>query len=95
MEIITLTHGKYQNTSCEIYLFGATVTSWRVDGSQNIIFVSKNAKLDGTKAIRGGIPVCFPQFGPWEFGARHGFARVSKEWKVASKPTVDEITGDA
>ena len=58
-------------------------------------FNSKKAKLDGTKAIRGGIPVCFPQFGPWEFGAQHGFARVSKDWKIFSGPVVDEITGDA
>merc|ERR1711936_774876 len=77
MEIITLTHGKSEGTTCEIYKYGATVTSWRVAGGENIIFVSKKAKLDGTKAIRGGIPVCFPQFGPWEFGAQHGFARIS------------------
>ena len=51
--------------------------------------------MDGTKAIRGGIPVCFPQFGPWEFGAQHGFARISHDWKTASGPIVDEITGDA
>ena len=57
--------------------------------------ISKKSKLDGTKAIRGGIPVCFPQFGPWEFGAQHGFARNSKDWKIASGPEVDEITGDA
>ena len=56
---------------------------------------SKKAKLDGTKAIRGGVPVCFPQFGPWEFGAQHGFARISKDWKIVSVPEVDEISGDA
>ena len=39
--------------------------------------------------------MCFPQFGPWEFGAQHGFARNSKDWKIASNPEVDEITGDA
>ena len=55
---------------------------------------SKKAKLDGTKAIRGGIPVCFPQFGPWEFGAQHGFARISHDWKTVLGPVVDENTGD-
>jgi len=95
MEIITLTHGKCSGTTCEIYKYGATVTSWKVAGGENNIFVSKKAKLDGTKAIRGGVPVCFPQFGPWEFGAQHGFARISKDWKVTSGPVVDEISGDA
>jgi len=95
MEIITLTHGKCSGTTCEIYKYGATITSWKVSGGENNIFVSKKAKLDGTKAIRGGVPVCFPQFGPWEFGAQHGFARVSNDWKITSGPMVDEISGDA
>ena len=30
MEIVTLTHGKAKGTSCQIYLFGATLTSWKV-----------------------------------------------------------------
>lgn len=37
--------------------------------------------FDGKKAIRGGIPVVFPQFGPWELGPQHGFARISK-WEL-------------
>ncbi|KAI8091128.1 P-loop containing nucleoside triphosphate hydrolase protein [Gilbertella persicaria] len=41
------------------------------------IFVSKLAKRDGSKAIRGGIPICFPIFGTKEKIAlpQHGFAR--------------------
>ena len=50
-----------------------------------------------TKAIRGGVPVCFPQFGPWEFGPQHGFARDSNKWKVEGDgaSVVDAVTGDA
>jgi len=88
-----LVHGKAADTSCELYLFGATLTSWQVEGEE-LIFVASRAKLDGTKAIRGGIPICFPAFGPWEFGPQHGFARNSKEWKVAQQPHVDPETGD-
>ena len=47
------------------------------------------------QAIRGGIPVCFPQFGPWEFGPQHGFARDSKNWKVEEAVAVDASNGDA
>ena len=42
------------------------------------------AKLDGSKAIRGGIPVVFPNFGPWQLGPQHGFARISS-WTVDQK----------
>lgn len=50
-----------------------------------MLFVSEKAILDGTKAIRGGIPLVFPKFGPWELGPQHGFARIS-QWKVAEEP---------
>ena len=39
MEIITLTHGKCSGTTCEIYRYGATITSWKVAGGENNIFV--------------------------------------------------------
>jgi len=88
-----LTHGKASETSCQLYLFGATLTSWKVHGTE-MIFVASKAKLDGSKAIRGGIPICFPAFGAWPFGAQHGFARNSKDWKVTQQPKVDADTGD-
>jgi len=58
------------------------------------IFCSKKAVMDGTKAIRGGIPICFPAFGPWTYGPQHGFARNSKDWKVHHEPKVNVNTGD-
>ncbi|KAG2194560.1 hypothetical protein INT47_006519 [Mucor saturninus] len=63
-------------SKAQVSLFGATVTSWVADNVERI-FVSKEAKLDGSKAIRGGIPICFPIFGTKEKIAlpQHGFAR--------------------
>ncbi|KAJ1936148.1 hypothetical protein FBU59_005149, partial [Linderina macrospora] len=61
------------NSSAEIYLFGATVTSWKSQGKERL-YLSSLAKLDGTKAVRGGIPLVFPQFGPGAL-PQHGFAR--------------------
>jgi hypothetical protein len=40
-------------------LYGATVTSWKNNGQENM-WVSSNAHMDGSKAIRGGVPVVFP-----------------------------------
>ncbi|KFB42978.1 aldose 1-epimerase, putative [Anopheles sinensis] len=45
----------------------------------------KLAVFDGKKAIRGGIPFVFPQFGPWNFGPQHGFGRVVR-WTLERAP---------
>ncbi|KAI8637632.1 galactose mutarotase-like domain-containing protein [Parasitella parasitica] len=73
-KVITLEHPS--GSRAEIALFGATLTSWVVGGVERI-FVSKQAKRDGTKAIRGGIPICFPIFGTKDKITlpQHGFAR--------------------
>merc|ERR1719221_1140621 len=69
--------------SAEIYLYGATVTSYITRG-QDWIFVSPGAIFDGKKAIRGGVPVVFPQFGqPDKAMPQHGVAR-SNLWTVKS-----------
>ncbi|KAN0060393.1 hypothetical protein ACQY0O_007722 [Thecaphora frezii] len=79
--------------SCEIYLFGATVTSWKSNGGHERLFLSSKAALDGSAAIRGGIPLVFPVFGaPSDHKdapesvkhlEKHGFAR-SHRWILAS-----------
>ncbi|HRW17320.1 MAG TPA: D-hexose-6-phosphate mutarotase [Dermatophilaceae bacterium] len=60
---------------------GATVLSWRPTGHEEVLFVSPRAVLDGTAAIRGGIPVCWPWFGAGPGGdrsPRHGLARTAR-----------------
>ena len=91
MRKIVLKHGN-GNSSLTVVPFGATIISWIVDDVE-MIFVSKTAILDGSKAIRGGVPICFPNFGPWKIGPQHGFARNSRDWKVQSEPKVDVNTG--
>eukprot|EP01091_Cochliopodium_minus_P017458 TRINITY_DN6849_c0_g1_i1.p1 TRINITY_DN6849_c0_g1~~TRINITY_DN6849_c0_g1_i1.p1 ORF type:complete len:312 (-),score=80.87 TRINITY_DN6849_c0_g1_i1:17-856(-) len=61
--------------SIQVYEFGGHLTSYKKDGKE-IIFVSSKSNLDGKKPIRGGIPICFPQFGPGKL-VQHGFARSS------------------
>jgi len=83
MEVVELNRGN--GTVCKIHLFGATLTSWAVENNE-LIFVSKNAIFNNKKAIRGGIPFCFPVFGPHASLPQHGFARTSL-WSVATPPT--------
>jgi len=79
MDAVSLGDG--EGHMVEIYLHGATVTSWKHSGREQI-FVSSKAVWNGVKAIRGGIPVVFPQFGqPNQAMAQHGFAR-SSTWRL-------------
>jgi glucose-6-phosphate 1-epimerase len=46
--------------SVTVLLHGATVTSWKSsDGTENL-WLSDKAILDGSKPVRGGVPVVFP-----------------------------------
>ncbi|KAJ5130301.1 uncharacterized protein N7515_006340 [Penicillium bovifimosum] len=75
--------------SVAVNLYGATVTSWKVNGKEHL-FVSEKAHLDGSKPIRGGIPLVFPVFGPPPQNhdtsslPQHGFARNSN-WEFLGK----------
>lgn len=69
-----------------ITLYGAHLVSWKpIPGTgappQERLFMSRLSALDGSRAIRGGVPVIFPQFAERGSGTRHGFARTST-WRV-------------
>lgn len=66
-----------------VSLFGAHLLSWKTGDGVERLFVSAQTPLDGSKAIRGGVPVIFPQFNVRGPGLRHGFARVSN-WRMAA-----------
>uniref|UniRef100_T1J3U6 glucose-6-phosphate 1-epimerase n=1 Tax=Strigamia maritima TaxID=126957 RepID=T1J3U6_STRMM len=92
--VVVLDRGN--NTTLTVHIHGATIVSWRVN-NQEQLFVSKQAVFDCKKPIRGGIPVVFreislAQFGHWNVGPQHGFARISR-WNVEKPPTRLE-TGD-
>ena len=53
---------------------GAHVLSWVADGRERL-YLSPHSVMDGKGAIRGGIPVCFPQFNQRGDLPKHGFAR--------------------
>jgi len=72
--------------SGEILLHGAQVTSWKPAGAQEVVFVSSKALYTEGKAIRGGIPICFPWFRAKSDDRQapaHGFVR-TKLWTLDS-----------
>ena len=71
-----------------VTLYGAHLVSWKSAGGKEHIFCSAKSALDGSRAIRGGVPVIFPQFNERGPGMRHGFARVS-DWALVDSGSVD------
>ncbi|KAA0156385.1 hypothetical protein FNF29_01178 [Cafeteria roenbergensis] len=64
-------------SSCTVVEFGGCMTSFVDATGQERLYVSPSAVFDGKKAIRGGVPIIFPQFGPDGPLPNHGFARTS------------------
>jgi glucose-6-phosphate 1-epimerase len=74
------------SASVEIYPHGAQVTSWKPAGAEEALFLSERSTWQDGRAIRGGIPICFPWFRAKADDAAapaHGFVR-TKEWRLAS-----------
>lgn len=66
-----------------VTLHGAHVVSWVPAGSdQEQLYMSPRSDYAAGKAIRGGVPVVFPQFSNRGPLVRHGFAR-NLPWKLA------------
>ncbi|PCI07933.1 MAG: D-hexose-6-phosphate mutarotase [Gammaproteobacteria bacterium] len=70
--------------SATISTYSAQVLAYKPNNeAQDLLFVSKNAYYQQGKATKGGIPVCWPWFGPSlvEGGPGHGFVRAC-QWDV-------------
>ncbi len=69
-----------------ISTYSAQVLSFRPTAEpEDLLFVSEQAYYQPGKAIKGGIPVCWPWFGPdpsGQGGPGHGFVR-ARQWQVA------------
>lgn len=57
-----------------VALHGAQVLSW-ISAGRERLYLSPQAVFDGQAAIRGGVPLCFPQFNQRGPLVKHGFAR--------------------
>lgn len=74
------------SASAEIYLHGAQVTSWGPAGAKDALFLSEQSGWQDGRAIRGGIPICFPWFRAKADDPKapaHGVVR-TREWQLES-----------
>ena len=72
--------------TAEIALQGAQVLTWAPAGQAAVVWLSPAARFAAGKSLRGGVPVCWPWFGPHpEDPAKpgHGFAR-NLDWEVVA-----------
>lgn len=67
-----------------VALFGAQLLSWQPAPGDERLYLSPQAVFDGATAIRGGVPICFPQFAAQGRLPRHGFAR-TRTWTLANQ----------
>ncbi|HHT00976.1 MAG TPA: D-hexose-6-phosphate mutarotase [Thiomicrospira sp.] len=73
-----------------IATLGGSVLSFIAKGQKDLLWVSDTAVYDGSKPIRGGVPICWPWFGAAKQPGlpAHGFVR-NMVWKVEKAAHLD------
>jgi glucose-6-phosphate 1-epimerase len=69
-----------KSATAKIALQGGHLFHYQQQGRKPLLWVSKNSSFETAKAIRGGIPICWPWFGKHSTDStlpQHGFARIS------------------
>lgn len=79
-----------QGATLTVTDFGAHICSWTTPDGVERLYLSERARFDGKSAIRGGVPVIFPQFGPNGPLPRHGFAR-TLPWQLTETKLDDQF----
>lgn len=80
--------------SCEVSLYGGHVLAYRPTGHGPALFLSQCSLFEPGKPIRGGIPICWPWFGPCPDDPAkpmHGFARIN-QWELRATEYSDDVT---
>ncbi|WP_299996385.1 D-hexose-6-phosphate mutarotase [uncultured Cedecea sp.] len=74
LEIIVIEHAQVR---AAIALQGAHLLSWQPAGAEQVLWLSDNTPFHKGVALRGGVPICWPWFGPAKESSlpSHGFAR--------------------
>src|SRR5574343_465882 len=81
-------HGP-SGVSAVVSKLGAQLLSWVTSDGRERLFLSDKAVFDGSVAIRGGVPDCFPQFADLGDLPKHGFVR-TREWSVGAQRSGDD-----
>ncbi len=80
--------------SADIALQGAQLLSWTPTGNHDVLWCAPLPPANTGKAIRGGVPICWPWFGPHATDAtqpQHGLVRTIN-WTLAETRATDAGT---
>ncbi|MGD0090354.1 MAG: D-hexose-6-phosphate mutarotase [Planctomycetota bacterium] len=75
---------KNSQAEAEVYLQGAHVSAFQPKGQKPVLWMSAKSWFEPGKPLRGGVPICWPWFGPHPSNSSlpgHGFARL-KPWTL-------------
>lgn len=90
--LIEIDNGSATATLC---LYGGQVLAFQPKGeAAPVLFLSDNAYFEAGKAIKGGVPICWPWFGPDPEGKgrpNHGFVR-NRMWQMVRAETTGDST---
>ncbi len=81
-----------KHAEAQICLLGGHVLRFQPHGAQPVLWVSERSPFEVGKAIRGGIPICWPWFGPHPTDSdkpSHGFARTTL-WDLDDTRALDD-----
>lgn len=78
-------------STAEIYLLGAHVAQFQKAGEPPLLFMSAKSYFAEGKAIRGGVPICFPWFGARDGEPSHGFSRLAN-WQLVKTAAAPDGT---
>ncbi len=78
---------EHSKVKAKVSLYGGQVLSWQPLGEKEVFWLSKRSAFEQGKAIRGGVPICWPWFGvhPNDVdnkSGNHGFAR-GQLWQLS------------
>lgn len=79
LPVVVVSHPKVR---AAISLQGAHLLAWQPSGEKPVIWLSNNTPFKKGNAIRGGVPICWPWFGPVAKPS-HGFAR-NQPWNLTA-----------
>lgn len=74
LDVIVVEHPQVK---ASVALQGAHLLSWKPAGEEEVLWLSGNTPFKNGVALRGGVPICWPWFGPaaQQGLPAHGFAR--------------------
>jgi glucose-6-phosphate 1-epimerase len=94
-EQITVLDIENAHATASISLFGAQVLSFKPKhDNRERLFLSAKARWDGSKSLRGGVPVCWPWFGAHAEAGKypaHGYVR-TRQWQLLATEDIASAT---